>query len=84
MLMDKQSKIITPAIHKDLEQKVNDPHNPILGDAQNWVKEEYGIDEKYQRIREYLIKHFGTKLKSPPKPHYKKDEQAERAFLKTS
>lgn len=68
--MDKQSKIITLAIHKDLEQKVNDPHNPFLGcwDAQNWVKEEYGIDVKYHRIRQYLIKHFKTKLKTSRKP----------------
>ena len=28
---NKQSKIITPAIHKGLEQRVNDPHNPFLG-----------------------------------------------------
>ena len=82
---NKQSKIITPAIHKGLEQRVNDPHNPFLGywDAQNWVMQEYGIDVKYQRIREYLKQHFRTKLKTPRKSHYKKDEEAEKAFLKT-
>jgi transposase len=82
---NKQSKIITPAIHKGLEQRVTDPHNPFLGywDAQNWVKQEYGIDVKYQRIREYLKQHFRTKLKTPRKSHYKKDEEAEKAFLKT-
>jgi transposase len=82
---NKQSKIITPAIHKGLEQRVNDPHSPFLGywDAQNWVKQEYGIDVKYQRIREYLKQHFKTKLKTPRKSHYKKDEEAEKAFLKT-
>lgn len=83
---NKQSKIITPAIHRALEQKVNDSHNPFLGywDAQNWVQQEFGIDVKYQRIREYLIQHFKTKLKTPRKSHYKKDEEAEKAFLKTS
>lgn len=82
---NKQSKIITPAIHKGLEQRVNNPHNPFLGywDAQNWVKLEYGVDVKYQRIREYLKQHFKTKLKTPRKSHYKKDEEAEKAFLKT-
>lgn len=82
---NKQSKIITPAIHKGLEQRVNDPHSPFLGywDAQNWVKQEYGVDVKYQRIREYLKQHFKTKLKTPRKSHYKKDEEAEKAFLKT-
>ena len=82
---NKQSKIISPEIHKGLEQRVNDPHNPFLGywDAQNWVKQEYGVDVKYQRIREYLKQHFRTKLKTPRKSHYKKDEEAEKAFLKT-
>lgn len=82
----KQSKIITPVIHKGLEQKVNDPHNPFLGywDAQNWVQQEYGIEIKYQRVREYMIQHFKTKIKSPRKSHIKKDKQAEEAFLKTT
>ena len=90
MLQDKpkikQSKIITPIIHQGLEQKVNDPHNPFLGywDAQNWVKQEYGVEIKYQRIREYLIQHFKTKTKSPRKSHVKKDKQAEEAILKTT
>ena len=89
MLMDKPknktSKIITPVIHNGLSQRVNDAHKPFLGywDAQDWVKQEYGVDVKYQRIREYLIQHFKTKLKTPRKSHYKKDEQAEKAFLKT-
>lgn len=82
---NKPSKFITPEVHKGLELKVNDPHHPFLGywDAQNWVKQEYGIDVKYHRIREYLKQHFKTKLKSPRKSHYKKDEEAEKAFLKT-
>lgn len=90
MLLDKPknktSKIITPTIHNGLRERVNDAHNPFLGywDAQNWVKQEYGVDIKYQRIREYLIQHFKTKLKTPRKSHYKKDEQAEKAFLKTT
>ena len=82
----KQSKIITPAIHQGLEQRVNDPHNPFLGywDAHNWVQQEYGIEIKYQRVREYMIQHFKTRPKSPRKSHIKKDKQAEEAFLKTT
>lgn len=89
MLLDrpknKRSKIITPAMHSSLERKVNDSLNPFLGywDAQNWIRQEFGIEIKYQRIREYLIQHFRTKLKTPRKSHYKKDEEAEKAFLKT-
>jgi transposase len=84
--MNKGSKIISSEIHKGLEQRVNDPHNPFLGywDAQQWVVEQYGVEVKYQRIREYLIQHFSIKLKVPRKSHYKKDDQAEKAFLKTS
>jgi len=82
---NKGSKIITREIHEGLATRVNDPHNPFLGywDAQNWVKETYGIEVKYQRIREYLIQHFKTKVKSPRKRHVEKDVQAEKAFLKT-
>ena len=89
MIIDKAkkkgSKIITPQIHEGLAKRVNDPHNPFLGywDAQNWVKATYGIDVKYHRIREYLIQHFKTKIKSPRKTHIKKDKGAEKAFLKT-
>jgi transposase len=85
-LKNKQSKIITSEIHLGLSQRVNDPLNPFLGywDAQIWVNETYGIDIKYQRIREYLKQHFKTKLKSPRKSHYKKNVEAEKAFLKTT
>ena len=82
---NKSSKIITPQIHKGLSQRVHDQNNPFLGywDAQNWVEQEYGVVVKYQRIREYLIQHFKTKPKTPRKSHYKKDVEAEKAFLKT-
>jgi transposase len=89
MLLDKPknkpSKIITIEVHQGLEQRVNDPQNPFRGywDAQNWIKLEYGIEIKYQRIREYLIKHFKTKTNRPRKSHIKKDKQAEETFLKT-
>ena len=80
------SRIITPEIHKGLEAKVNSSTDPFLGywDAQNWVNQTYGVEVKYHLLRHYLIQHFKTKLKSPRKSHYKKDEQAEKAFLKTS
>ena len=82
---NKQSKIITPEIHAGLSKRVKDPHKPFLGywDAQQWVNTTYEVDVKYQRIREYLKQHFKTKLKSPRKSHYKKDPEAEKAFLKT-
>lgn len=79
------SRIITDQIHKGLEAKVNSSSDPFLGywDAQNWVNQTYGIEVKYHLLRHYLIQHFKTKLKSPRKSHYKKDADAEKAFLKT-
>lgn len=82
----KGSKIITAEIHKGLEQRVNDPKNPFRGywDAQHWVNEQYNVRVSYHLIREYLIKHFKTKVKRPRKSHIQKDPQAEEAFFKTA
>jgi len=82
---DKKSKIITSEIHQGLANRVNSSDTPFLGywDATDWVNAEYGVSIKYHWLRKYLIKHFKTKLKSPRKSHYKKDDQAIDAFLKT-
>jgi len=82
----KGSKIITPQVHDGLAKRVNDGSNPFKGywDAQQWVKEEYGIEVKYQRIREYLIQHFSTKVKHPRKSHIKKDPAGVENFFKTT
>lgn len=81
----KKSKIITEEIHQGLSNRVNSCENPFLGywDAKDWVLSEYGVEITYHWIRAYLIKHFKTKLKTPRKSHYKKDNQAIDAFLKT-
>lgn len=77
--------VITAEIQKALSAKVHDSENPFLGykDAQQWVKKEYGLHIEYNTLRTHLIRHFKTKLKSPRKSHYKKDEQAIEAFKKT-
>lgn len=82
---NKKSKIITPEIHQGLANRVNSSDAPFLGywDATEWVNAEYGVTIKYHWLRKYLIRHFKTKLKSPRKSHYKKDDQAIDAFLKT-
>lgn len=78
----KGSKIITKEIHEGLESRVTDPKNSFRGywDAQRWIASEYGIEVKYQRVREYLIKHFETKVKRPRKSHIKKDLSAVALF----
>ncbi len=77
---------ISNAIHKGLEEKLQDSQNPLLGywDAVLWVSQQYGETLNYQTLRSYMIRHFKTKLKHPRKSHYKKDEQAIEAFQKTA
>lgn len=49
-------------------------------DAQQWILDEYGVEVNYQRIREYLTKHFGTKVKQPRKSHINKDPNGKATF----
>ena len=82
----RSSKIITPEIHQALAVRVNNSEAPFLGywEAQQWVEETFGISIKYHWLRKYMVTHFKTKLKSPRKSHYQKDEQAIEAFFKTT
>ena len=81
----KRRSIINSEVHHSLARKLNDSEEPLLGywDAVFWVKQKHGLEIKYNTLRTYLIRHFKTKLKSPRKSHYKKDEQAIEAFFKT-
>jgi transposase len=78
--------IITKEMHQTIKNKLHDSNDPLLGyfDAVHWLKEEHGVSVKYHTLRAYMIRHFKTKLKSPRKSHYKKDEQAIEAFKKTT
>lgn len=77
---------VPQSIHKELELKLKDSLNPLLGynDAVRWVKQEFGIEIAYNTLRTYMKRNFGTKLKVPRKSHYKKDEQAIEVFKKLS
>jgi len=83
---NKKSKIISKQIHEGLKEKLNDSQQALLGywQAQQWVEQTYGIKVKYHQLRKYLIKHFKCKLKTGRKSHYKKDDKAAEAFLKTA
>lgn len=78
-------KSITKEVHQGLEAKLQDSKYPLQGykDAALWVFENYGIEYKYNTLRTYMKRNFGTKLKTPRKSHYKKEEQAIEAFKKT-
>lgn len=81
-----RQSLITNEVHNGLKNKLQESTSPLLGywDAVRWVRDEYGEDIKYNTLRCYMIRNFGTKLKSPRKSHYRKDEQAIEAFKKTT
>ena len=82
----KRRETVPSKIHNDLEKKLHNSKSPLLGytDAVEWVKNEFNIDLNYHTLRSYMIRHYGTKLKTPRKSHYKKDEKAFETFKKTS
>jgi transposase len=79
-------EVVPSSIYKEIEDKLNDSSAPLQGynDAVLWIKQEFGYDLKYHTVRAFMIRNFGTKLKTPRKSHYKKDEVAFEAFKKTS
>jgi transposase len=82
----KRRETVPSSIHKEIEDKLNDSTAPLQGynDAVSWIKQEFGYEIKYHTVRAFMIRNFGTKLKTPIKSHYKKDEVAFVTFKKTS
>lgn len=83
---NRKSTCISPEIDKILSEIVNDCDRGFSSyvEAQNWLFTEYGLELKYNTVREHLIRRYGTKIKSPRKSHVKKDNEAVDAFLKTA
>jgi len=82
----KRREVVTQSISKALKEKLENSEDPLLGynAAVSWVKANFDVDIKYNTLRTYMKRHFGTKLKVPRKSHYKKDEQAIEVFKKLS
>jgi transposase len=82
----KRRMVVTPDVHKGLETKLKNSSEPLMGynEALSWVEEQYGKRFKYNTLRSYMIRHFGSKLKTPRKSHYKKDDKAIQVFKKLS
>ena len=78
--------VIPDAVRMGLEQKVKDSSKPLKGyfEAVIWIEEEFGIKIKYNTVRNYLISNFNTKLKTPRKSHYKKDNELFESFKKNT
>jgi len=79
------SRVITPEIHEGLKARLNDPENPFNGfwDAQNWIKEMYGVEVNYKSLWSHITEKLNGSLKIPRKSNIKKNPQAKEAFLKT-
>jgi len=82
----KRRKVIDEDLHKLIENKLNDSKNPLLGykDSVNWIKEQTGLELKYNTVRTYMKTNFNSKLKTPRKSHYKSDPEAVEVFKKPS
>lgn len=77
---------ITEEVHNALFERLHDSESAFISykEVVLWLEESYKIEVKYETLRTYMIRHFKSKLKSPRKSHYKKDEQAVEVFKKTS
>jgi len=84
--MTKVSSQITPEIHQALKDKVSNSEDCFLSykEGLDWLNTTYNLQMKYDWFRDYLKKHFQTKLKVPRKSHVKKNEQEVISFKKTT
>lgn len=82
----RKSNLISTEVHDALKKRVYDSEDGFLSyvEAQQWVESEFALNLKYNTIREYLMRHFKTKIKTPRKSHIKKDKNAVNGFLKTA
>lgn len=80
----KGSVLINKEVHDALKERVMSRTNNFLSykEAQQWVLSEHGVEMSYTGLRDYLIRHFKTKIKSPRKSHVKKDVGAIALFKK--
>lgn len=84
--LKRKSRIFTKEMHNSLESIVTDSDKGFRSykEAEQWINEEFKVSIGYHSVRWYLIRHFGTKLKSPRKSHVNKDKDAAASFLKTT
>jgi len=78
--------IISEEIHNALNKKLQNSTDPLKGfnDAVEWVQNNYDVRIKYSTLRQYIVRKFKAKLKTPRKSHYKKDKEAFEAFKKNT
>lgn len=81
----KQS-IITKEVHDDIEKKLNDPRNGLVGykELQAYISEKFIKDINYHTVNKYVKRKFGAKLKVARKSHVNKNEESVSEFKKKS
>jgi transposase len=90
LLSDKRTgfkpSVISSAEHSAIESKLNDPTNGLRGyvELQEWVRQEFDKDLKYNTLLKYCGRNFESKAKVARKSHIKKDLQAVEDLKKTS
>lgn len=69
-----------------LKEKLNDPHNGIVGfiELLAWFNETYDTAINYKTFHGFVVRKFNAKIKVARKFHVKKDVEAAEAFKKTS
>ncbi len=83
---NRASKIITPSIHKELEELLRQERAVFNGykDVQHWLEANHGVKIEYQWLWKYLTTKMGATLKMPRKSNVKKDKEASAEFFKTA
>jgi transposase len=78
------SKHISKAQNKELENKLNDSNNGLVGykELLHWVENNFDISIKYTTLYEYVKRNFKTKIKVARKSHIKKSEEEIATFKK--
>ncbi|GAB1858425.1 helix-turn-helix domain-containing protein [Flavobacteriaceae bacterium MHTCC 0001] len=83
---NRSSKLITPTIHKELEELLKQETVRFNGykEVQQWLESHHGVKIQYQWLWKYLTTKMGTTLKVPRKSNVKKNKEAEAEFFKTA
>ena len=83
---NKPSKLITPQIHQELEQRLLSKDNPFSGyvEVQQWLEKTHHVKIGYKWLWAYMTTKMNSKLKVPRKVNVKKELDAEDSFFKTT
>lgn len=81
-----KKSIINKETHDDIEKKLNDPKNGLIGykELQAYISENFIKDINYHTVNKYVKRKFGAKLKVARKSHVNKNEEAVIEFKKKS